>query len=218
MNKKNWTIIILISIGIISVPYIVYFLYFKDYSVSTLTIDWANFGTYLNGVLVPLIMLIGLLISYVISKNNERTNEVSILRQEMRERPLLFITYKDFNESVSIIMINKGIGTLIVKEYYFIEKATNEKYPGIYEVMEKPEYEFGYFTSSQKDLILMPGESREIFHMEYDKKDDKNDYEQRVERVRYRLKDFSINVLYTDLYGNKMPAYSKDLKMFGRHF
>lgn len=207
---------IIVAIFLIS-PYVLYYFNFRNVTLSESSNDWANFGSYISGVLSPTIMFIGLLISYVFSKNNERTNKTAILRQEMKEKPLLFISYNDFDTSVKISMTNKGIGTLIISDYYFENNVTKEKFPGIFEVFDKPKTEFGYFTSNQKDLILMSGESREVFLIKFEKQEERIEYEEIISEVRLKLKDYTLFVRYTDLYGNIMPVCEKNLKMLGRH-
>lgn len=76
--KKNVIIILIITLLLILSTVLSYILNFKGFSVSKDGADWANLGSYVGGILSPLISLISLIvltyITYLISKNDNVAN------------------------------------------------------------------------------------------------------------------------------------------------
>ena len=76
--KRNVIIILIITLLLILGTVLSYILNFKGYPVSKDVTDWANLGSYVGGLLSPLISLISLIvltyITYLISKNDNVAN------------------------------------------------------------------------------------------------------------------------------------------------
>lgn len=92
MTNKNVTrniiIVLVITLLIILMTVLLYVVNFMEYSVSKDGTDWANFGSYIGGVLSPLISLISLIvltyITYLISKNDNVANfNLNLLSRKM---------------------------------------------------------------------------------------------------------------------------------------
>lgn len=62
MKKKGLQLFAIISILIILTPIFVFLLKFNNQSISEVQSDWADFATYLNGILTPIIALLSLII------------------------------------------------------------------------------------------------------------------------------------------------------------
>lgn len=85
---KNMIIVLVITLLIILGTVLSYIVNFKEYSVSKDGADWANFGSYIGGILSPLISLISLIvltyITYLISKNdNVASFNLNLLSRKM---------------------------------------------------------------------------------------------------------------------------------------
>lgn len=85
---RNMIIVLVITLLIILGTVLLYVVNFKEYSVSKDGTDWANFGSYIGGVLAPLISLISLIvltyITYLISKNDNVANfNLNLLSRKM---------------------------------------------------------------------------------------------------------------------------------------
>ena len=85
---RNIRIVLVITLLIILGTVSLYVFNFKEYSVSKDGADWANFGSYIGGILSPLISLISLFvlayITYLISKNdNVASFNLNLLSRKM---------------------------------------------------------------------------------------------------------------------------------------
>ena len=85
---RNMIIVLVITLLIILGTVLSYIVNFKEYSVSKDSVDWANFGSYIGGILSPLISLISLIvltyITYLISRNDNVANfNLNLLSRKM---------------------------------------------------------------------------------------------------------------------------------------
>jgi hypothetical protein len=152
--------------------------------------------------------------------NNESMNKTNIKRQEMAQRPLLFVSYDDYENLIKLNLTNKGIGPAIIIDYKLINSKTNEVYSGVYQALNKIEGDNIYtnYTGNQNKLVLSPGEVRNLFKLDQKKYSGKKSYIELRKDVRKLFKDLEFEIRYKDVYESEMPIHRKSLEWFGRHF
>jgi hypothetical protein len=209
---------IIIFLGIIllivfTLPILTYLLHFYSCSLSDNTEAWAHFGGYLNGVLTPIIAIVGLMITITIAFYTEQNNKLNIQKQEMQERPLVYITYGDYELNLELNIVNKGLGPLIVKDFYIINKINKDKKSSIFDWITDVPGHYDNYTNNQNGLVLSPNEKLNLFKLS----DKQEDFEERKLEIRKLFKDLRIVIIYSDVYDKNMPEYSRDLEWFGRN-
>lgn len=193
----------------ISIPYLLYWdaFHFKLFSdnYSNRSSDWGDFGNFINGVTVPLITIVGLLLSYFVYIASSRNIE----RQIMSQKPLLYLSYEDYKNHITIRIVNKGIGVLIVTNYYLLHDESGEITKGFYQLLTDISNKNIKATSNEKGLILSPGEERILLDVDKAK-------EECLSFIREKCKHLIVFVEYKDIYNNHLPKYSKSLEWLGR--
>ena len=178
---------------------------------------WSNYGNFISGLFGPIVAVVGTIVSYLIHVSNRE-------KQEMQQRPLLYISHGDFDHHLEIRIGNKGIGALIITDYQIkrVNEDTDEvisKFGGIYDVIKDIQGPYKNYSHSQENEVLAPGEEKNIFKLSTDKgKAVEKEFISARDKVRKVFKDIVIEVTYKDIYGKKMEVYKKSLKWFGRHF
>ena len=215
MKRVFITVGILLLVLVFVAPYISYILIHQGEESGTF---WGDYGKFVSGVLGPIVAIVGTLISYVIHRNNQEQNIVNIKRQEMLQRPLLFIDYWDGTNSLEINLRNKGIGPLIISGYKLVSQEDGEiKHEGIFQAIKGIGGTFDNYTGNQTNLVLSPDERRNLFKLS--KRENTNpDFEEQKEAVRRIFKDLKIVINYKDIYGQEMEPYQKSLSWFGRNY
>ena len=213
--KFGKIILILALILIVVVPISIYIIHFNDSSLSNNSADWGNFGSYINGVIAPLIAILGIIITYVLSDNNKRTNETIIKRKEMEQRPLLYISYVDYLEKIRINISNKGLGPAYIISFNIVNIKNKDQYDSFYDVTENIDIDvFDYYTGSQVGVIMGPNEKKKLF--EYTLDDNDKSYE-KTEKIRHLFSSLRIEIKYKDIYEEREYNYERSLEWFGRN-
>lgn len=213
-NKGLITISVIILILTIA-PYLIYYLHFLDGFISDKPNIWGEFGNFLNGALAPIVALVGLLITYVLRKNTEKNNALA-------NRPLVFVSLNDYDNFISLNIHNKGLGPAIIKDYKIINKDTKREYSSTFEILNDaiPEtITLDNFTGNHNNLVLSPGEKRNIFRLRDDHTFEGDiAFDKAVYGIRNAFKHLQFQIKYQDVYGKEMDTYYKNLDWYGRHF
>lgn len=147
-------------------------------------------------------------ISFWAVKSQRKHNELSV-------RPLAEITVADYENSLRVKLRNHGIGPMIVTAVTVSDGASAK--PTILAWM--PDLPKGRlwtnFTDVVRDRAIAPG--RELVLLELTEDADEVGFDQCRTLVRAALKPLTVNVEYTDVYGNVMSPRRKELSWFGRH-
>jgi hypothetical protein len=134
---------------------------------------------------------------------------------ELSVRPLAEITVADYENSLRVKLRNHGIGPMIVTAVT-VSDGVNAK-PTFFAWM--PDLPRGRlwtnFADEVRDRTMAPG--RELVLLELTEYEGEVGFEQCREVVRAALKSLTVNVEYTDVYGNVMTPRRKELSWFGRH-
>jgi hypothetical protein len=89
-KHKNLKIGILYIVGLLTIltPLMFFLIYFKDNSISSLQSDWADFGTFIGGILTPIISILSLVILIYIyfeieNLSNKNNHNLYVLQKKM---------------------------------------------------------------------------------------------------------------------------------------
>jgi hypothetical protein len=131
-------------------------------------------------------------------------------------KPLAHILLDDSPNGLSIKLINKGLGPMIIKDfiaenkygnkenniYYHLPKFKGNKWFS-YQYHTKP---INYIVSKDEEFSLLEirGDIRNKNYMDFKM------------YIRNILKDLTITIKYTDVYDKKMGDYKKEFTYFGR--
>jgi len=225
MNSQIKKILLISGCCLITVPLIVYIINFWDTDFSNNSKDWANFGSYMNGVLAPVMALIGVYITIRISEISEKRNETAIEKEEMAHRPLLYLYCGDYENHLSIAIQNKGLGVLMLKSYKIVHLSDSSKdVSSFYELVKEFDKHLENYTGDMNSEIIMANEEKELFkainpwkdNTKTEFKKDHDEFKEMTNKIRKILKDYSIKIEYTDIYGEKQFSYERDLSLYGR--
>lgn len=208
--------IIIVSILLLIAPFLTFVINFHNFQLSTNVSDWGDFGLYINGSLIPLITLIGIYLSYLLHNLGLETRKAIRDRQEMEQRPLLHISYVDYNNHVRIKLCNKGIGPAIIKRYELIDKCQGKKHNSFFTLLDEVNINyFTYYSDNQKEVILSPLEEVKLFEQKINTK--KKNQLKDLKKIRELLKNIEINITYTNLYKDQEFVHIRSLAWFGRN-
>lgn len=225
MNKRIKNILLIAGSCLIMAPILVFAWNFWNSDFSMDSKDWANFGSFMNGVLAPIMALIGVYITIRINEISQKRNETTIEKEEMAQRPLLYIYCGDYENHLRIAMQNKGLGVLMIKSYKIVQSIDPTKnVSSFYELVKEYDAKLENYTGNMNSEIIKAGEEKELFKainpwkddtkLEYKK--DQEEFKKMKNQIRKKFKDYTIKVKYTDIYGKKEFNYEKDLGWYGR--
>ncbi len=196
-------------------PFISYYYNFRRFPISDNPEKWAQFGDYLNGTFMPLIALMGIIITFMLGLISDKRNKINVQIEQEKHKPMLNIDYWDGEHMIYLKMTNKGSGPLIITNYQVNSNKKDAK--GLYWVIPPIFGSYRNFTGNQKDKVLGPGEEAELLLMEYDKGSvTSNQWASNLKDLRSVLKNVEIIVDYDDVYGKRMLTYKRTLEWFGR--
>ncbi|OGC02496.1 hypothetical protein A2V82_02035, partial [candidate division KSB1 bacterium RBG_16_48_16] len=126
------------------------------------------------------------------------------------------IIVADYENRMSVDIQNAGLGPLIIKKFVALDKNDNELNSLIEAFKDSKIKEWTSFIEQIKDRIIPPSKKLNLIEMHYDVNNN-TDIENR-EIIRNVLKEITIKVYYTDVYGEKENFVQRKLDFFGRHF
>lgn len=214
MKNRN----ILIGFIILTTPYIIYICHFYESDLSYKTSDWGNFGSYINGIIAPIIAFLGIIITYTLSQNNKKTNLTLLKRKEMEQRPLLYVSYDDYENYIEIKISNKGIGPAVIQEYIVKNTRTGVKYDSFYNILKEINLQsFTYYTGDMSKLIMSPNEEKYLFIQDR-RKENESEEDLVIELIRNKICDLKIIIKYQGIYEKgENYTFERSLKWFGRN-
>jgi hypothetical protein len=128
-------------------------------------------------------------------------------------RPIGIIARSDFENRLAIRVKNAGIGPMIVKS---IETSNNQGTKKEYPLDWMPsDILWAGFRRGFKNPAIMAGDSTVLLEYKLDPQD-KDSARQRDE-IRSVLKNLTIRIIYTDVYGKEQPELVRSLDWFGRN-
>ncbi|SIN85663.1 Asp23/Gls24 family envelope stress response protein [Chitinophaga niabensis] len=212
-------IIFLVGLVLLILPFFVFYVKFGNNQLSDDIEDWANLGEYLNGTFMPLIALAGVLITLLLGTIADQRNQSNIILDQQKQRPLMHVGYFDGEDKIKLFMQNKGIGPLIINNYYLEDRDSGEIKDGIFNCLSGIATMFDNYTGNLNNVVLSPQEKYEL--LKYSIHDLEESYLLKFEEDRTTLRRtlgrYKLIIEYSDVYNNRMPQYERDLIWFDRH-
>lgn len=212
------TFLLIVALVLLLAPLLAYFFNFRSFEISKDIKDWADFGSYLNGTFMPLIVLAGSIITWRLGIISESRNKTTLKLDQQKHRPLMHLSYYDAEDKIEIKIENKGLGALTITNYQLINLLTKESKGGIFECL--PEVRRGYFenySGNQNNYVLKANEEKQLLLLEKRDTEKNEDFIKDVERVRIELAKYKVVIDYKDVYDTQMPTYERSLEWFGRN-
>ncbi len=212
---KKSTIFILISSTLLIIPILAYMIKFWKLNISDDTQIWGSFGDYLNGTFMPIIALLGVLVTYYLGIISDKRNASNIKIEQLKHRPILHIGYFDAENYLEIFLENKGNGPLIIKDYKIINELDNSEETRIFDCLPKLlNDDYSNYTGNIKNIVMKADEKFQLFL--YTGDINSETFLDNREKVRKSISKFRIYAKYQDVYENLMPTAERSLIWFGR--
>lgn len=212
---KKGTLFIIISLILLIIPVFAYVLNFWELYISKDTQLWGNFGDYLNGTFMPIIALLGVLVTYYLGIISDKRNASNIKIEQLKHRPILHIGYFDAENYLEIFLENKGNGPLIIKDYKIINEKNNSEENRIFDCLPKlTNDDYDNYTGNIKDIVMKADEKFQLFL--YTGDENSKTFIENREEIRKYISKFKISAKYQDVYENLMPIAERSLIWFGR--
>ena len=208
------------------VPIIIYVCNFYESGFSKDNEDWSKFGSYLSGVLSPVFALLGIYFTWTVSNISNKREDALIKREEMKQRPLAYVFCGNYDNNLSIRIQNKGLGVLIMKSYNLIHQTDATKnVKSINKLVNRFDSELNQSTGYMGTEIIEAGKEKVILLAKNPfKKDSKTEFEKDPEefimllnQIRAIIKNYRIEIVYTDIFGNQEYSYSRDFSWFSNN-
>lgn len=174
--------------------------------------DLAGVITASAGVIIATCALFVSVLSFAVGvvslRQQHRHNVLSI-------RPIPEVTVADYEDTLRIKIRNNGSGPMIiermrVREGYAYNQTLIEMMPRNPDAIA-----WSHFSHALENRSLQVGSEIILLQLT----GDLSNVEFRTfrDQCRARLKPLHVYVKYTDVYGTRLPEYTKSLEWFGRH-
>jgi hypothetical protein len=176
--------------------------------------DYSNnsFRSRFKNDVTAVVTVIGICVTLSLGLVSTISHWADVKVAELKERPLACIWYRDFFDSTIIYMENKGIGPMIVSDYYLENLKSNERQEGIFYCLSEYKKYIDYHTGNQVNSVISAGQKVLLFKLEK-----KFLADSIVEKIRTELSKYKVVIKYQDVYGNTLPIYQRSLDWFGRN-
>lgn len=214
--RSFWIVGISLAVATV-VPLLIYSCKFRQHPCSSLPSDWALFGDYIGGTLNPILALIGIFVTIAIAYMSNRANKISILRREMEVRPLARISLGDYRNIIEVKIENAGLGPLIIESISVVDslgESKNSVYDWFNNKDSDSQIRWKEYVGDVKDFVISPGKEIVLLQVNVDRNSAHN-YNSRA-AIRSKLASLTINLVYRDVYGNKLPTQTRSLEWFQR--
>ena len=144
---------------------------------------------------------------------------VSLQRKHNKQsvKPILNIILADYENRISVMLQNKGLGPLTIEHFYVLKdekKIENNLIDCMPDLPDKLMWK--HFIKDFNGKALTASEKISGLTLSGDVND--NNFCTYRDEVRKRLSLLTVKVDYKDIYGKNMPTCERQLKWFGRHF
>lgn len=153
------------------------------------------------------ISLISLYVSHATLKHQRKHNVLSV-------RPIAFLSLGDYEDSVYVKLQNNGTGPLIIKRLVVV--GAQDPNAPLIDAMPQllPKATWSGFVGSIEDRSITPG--GELKLIDLSSTSPNGHFLLSRDQVREALGKLELVVEFTDIYGSKLPRYSRSLKWFHR--
>jgi hypothetical protein len=213
MSKRLKAILLLLASLLLLMPFGIYVVHFWGTSLSFDTEKWGQFGDYLNGTFMPLIALIGIIVTLLLGIISENRNSTKLRIDQEKQRPLLHVGYFDSEDEIKIFQKNKGNGPLIITNYRLVNIISGEIISGFFDCIPPMTDGYDNYTGNQNNTVLSAGEETVLLCYS---SSSKNNFQSNADSIRLKISKFKVVVDYKDVFDNDMPTYERSLEWFGR--
>jgi hypothetical protein len=206
MKKRTIITFSIILAFLCVLPLLIYAVKFYTYPISNNPSDWGNFGDYIGGLLSPVFALIGIFAAtYVTILANQ------IQKQQIR--PVGNIILGDYENHLYVDLRNGGLGPLIVKSLKVKNSNSIEKINIIEFMPNNPNRGFwDNYINRIDERVIAPSDKINLIRLRTDLEN--NNQIKFRDSVRKHLATLTIQVEYTDVFGNAQPTLTKSLVFF----
>lgn len=174
-------------------------------------LETANAISALAGVSVA---LVALLVSALSVFFTWKALKIQRIHNHLSVRPLPYITVGDYENQLFVKIRNNGTGPLIIRKL----SVLGVEEPSSTLVSNMPMLDSGVvwtnFTAASEGRSIPVG--GEMVLLELTGSIDDSNFISSRQKVRTALGSLALNLEYTDIYGNELPASSRDLSWFHR--
>lgn len=131
-------------------------------------------------------------------------------------KPIAIFSVGDYENQLAVHLQNKGVGPLIIKKLSFVnEKGRREN--SIIDLFgtEFENVVWDTFVDDIDGWAVLPNESKTLIRLNGDPSD--QEFCLMRNKVRKVLSTIQAELIYLDIYGNKMPMKVRKLDFFARH-
>jgi hypothetical protein len=188
------------------VPAMIYFIKFHS-ELSDNPADWANFGSYMGGVLTPIIGLSGILAATYVALIAHKI-------QQQLVKPVANIIFGDYDNIIYVNLKNGGLGPLIVKKMIVCDKR-KKRGNNLIDFMPPLPHEKAWtnYCYSLENKVIPPSGFINLIKIKGDSnvKSDADIFE----LIRNSLSLLTITLEYVDVFDNHQFPVSRSLESFG---
>ncbi|PKO46118.1 MAG: hypothetical protein CVU29_07175 [Betaproteobacteria bacterium HGW-Betaproteobacteria-22] len=129
--------------------------------------------------------------------------------------PIAQIRFYDYEDCVAVRIVNAGLGPMTIENF----NAVNEnviKHNLIDWMPPHPQsISWETYYEELKGVTILPNEEAKVLVLKVDEVEN-SEYVQFRDKVRASLSMLEAEVIYRDVYGRRMPKYTRSLNWFGR--
>lgn len=220
---------------LVTVPYFVFLCRFAGDPFSTEIKDWADFGTYINGIQGPLMALSVGYLGYIISQNQNAQSQAEKVKEENTRRPLAAFEYTDYPDTVLVEITNKGLGPMYIIGYKINHENEGEitAFKGFFSLLKRHGIGgmFSLYTESINGFALSPNERLKLFEItrteiihnicadDADSSEENitaQDIEEYLNEIRNVFASCTLCITFEDIYKNPY-SMERDMAFFNRN-
>lgn len=126
--------------------------------------------------------------------------------------PVPWLAFGDYDDSIYVCLQNKGGGPLLIKKLV-VTNDINQEYTDFISALGAvaDSVHWEDFVQEFENRCVAPGETLDLIKVS-GQSCGSND----SDKLRHTLSTLTLNLIFTDLYQQKLPPYSRRLAWFGR--
>src|ERR1700739_3684234 len=124
MAKRIKEILLLITVCLLLLPLVFYIINSRQYLFSADPEVWSYFRSNQIGALTPLIALAGVAVTLLIGLISDSRSQANLQIEQLKQRPLFHLGYRDSEVQIVLYMQNKGSGPLLIEQFKVINTTT----------------------------------------------------------------------------------------------
>lgn len=212
-NKTLITTLWISSLAFIIITVGLYILKFNKYGFSNDPESWSRFADYFGGILNPFLSLLNLIILTYLSIRlvREEDNRNKWTLKELA-RPYGELSYNKNLWEVEISVHNFGLGPMIITDINITDENNNSfnNFKDLLKPVRRDvEFQFHSFTFSKNHCAI--GKDDKVVLLQISGNNDDEKYAKYIEKVLKKLKEFTIEIKYKDMYQREIGVISDNI-------